>query len=93
MNNQFQFIGRLTKDIDLVQRIIRGVSMFCRALFSLIASIYVCYLYCSFTLLLSPLLIFICVYLTIYSIGASRNLQRLERSSYQISKAWGICSF
>ena len=77
-----QLLNRLTKDIDLVQRIIRGVSMFCRALFSLIASIYVCYLYCSFTLLLSPLLIFICVYLTIYSIGASRTLQRLERSSY-----------
>ena len=77
-----QLLNRLTKDSDLVQRIIRGVSMFCRALFGLATSIYVCYLYCSFTLLLSPLLIFICVYLTIYSIGASRTLQRLERSSY-----------
>ena len=77
-----QLLNRLTKDIDLVQRMIRGVSMFFRALLGLIASIYVCYLYCSFTLLLSPLLIIICVYLTQYSIGACRTLQRLERISY-----------
>ena len=77
-----QLLNLLTKDIQLVQRIIRGLAMFCRALFGLLASIYICYIYCSFTLLLSPLLIIICVYLTFYFIGASRTLQRLERNSY-----------
>ena len=77
-----QLLNRLTKDIDLIQRIIRGVTNFARALFTITASIFVCYIYSKFTLLLSPILIIMTVKITQYFIGCARNLQRLERISY-----------
>ena len=77
-----QLLNRLTKDIDLIQRIIRGVTNFANALFTVTASIFVCYIYNKFTLFLSPLLIISTFSLTKYFINCARNLQRLERISY-----------
>ena len=77
-----QLLNRLTKDIDLIQRIIRGVTNFANALFTVTASIFVCYIYSKFTLFLSPLLIISTLTLTNYFINCAINLQRLERTSY-----------
>ena len=77
-----QLLNRLTKDIDLIQRIIRGITNFAKALFTVTASIFVCYIYNKFTLFLSPLLIISTFSLTKYFINCARNLQRLERISY-----------
>ena len=77
-----QLLNRLTKDIDLIQRIIRGVTNFAKALFTFTASIFVCYIYSKFTLFLSPLLIISTLTLTKYFISCAVNLQRLERISY-----------
>ena len=77
-----QILTRLTQDIVPVQGIIRTVNFFIRIVFTLIASIGLCYIYNKTTLITSPLLIAICVFLTIYYINAGRNLTRLHRTSY-----------
>jgi len=77
-----QLIYRLTKDIDIIQKIILIVTNFTKALFTIFASIIICYIYSKFTLLISPFLILITIKLTQYFINCSRNLQRLERTTY-----------
>ena len=77
-----QILNRLTQDIVPVQGIIRTVNFFIRIVFTLITSIGLCYIYNKTTLLTSPLLVLICVYITNYYISAGRNLTRLHRVSY-----------
>ena len=77
-----QILNRLTKDIDLVQTIIVIVTAFLKSLICLFVSIYICYMFNSIILILSPILLIISILLTNYYIGAGRNLTRLHRVSY-----------
>ena len=77
-----QILNRLTQDVVPVQGIIRTVNFFIRIVFTLLTSIGLCYIYNKTTLLTSPLLVLICVYITNYYISAGRNLTRLHRVSY-----------
>ena len=77
-----QILNRLTKDILPVQGIIRTVNFFLRIVFSLITSIGLCYIYNKTTLITSPLLIIICIFITRYYISAGRNLTRLHKISF-----------
>ena len=77
-----QILTRLTQDIGPVQGIIRTVNFFIRIVFTLIASIGLCYVYNKTTLITSPLLVLICILITKYYISAGRNLTRLHRTSY-----------
>ena len=77
-----QILSRLTKDIELVQLIIRTVTGFLKSNFMLIACIYICYMYNHYTLIISPLLIIIGIGLTNYYISGARNLERLHRVTF-----------
>lgn len=77
-----QILNRLTKDLDLVQQIIHQMLMFMRANFGLLMSIYVCYSYNPYSLILAPGLVLIGIILTNYYISSARNLHRLHRVSY-----------
>lgn len=77
-----QILNRLTKDLELVQRIIRVMTMFSRSSLGLITTVYVCFKYNKYSLILSPILIFIGIFLTRYYIGTARNLQRFHRITY-----------
>ena len=77
-----QILNRLTQDIGPVQGIIRTVNFFIRIVFTLITSIGLCYIYNKTTLITSPLLVLICIFITKYYISAGRNLTRLHRISY-----------
>ena len=77
-----QILNRLTKDLELVQRIIRVMTMFSRSSLGLITTVYVCFKYNKYSLILSPILICIGILLTRYYIGTARNLQRFHRITY-----------
>ena len=77
-----QILSRLTKDIELVQLIIRTVTGFLKSNFMLIACVYICYMYNRYTLIISPLLIIIGILLTNYYISGARNLERLHRVTF-----------
>ena len=77
-----QILNRLTQDIEPVQNIIRTVNFFMRIVVTLIASIGLCYIYNTSTLITSPLLVLICILITKYFISTSRHLTRLHRVSY-----------
>ena len=77
-----QILNRLTKDLELVQRIIRVMTMFSRSSLGLITTVYVCFKYNKYSLILSPILILIGILLTRYYIGTARNLQRFHRITY-----------
>ena len=77
-----QLLYRLTKDIDIIQKIIKVIVNFLKAIFTISASIIICYIYSKFTLLIFPILILITLKLSQYFINCSRNLQRLERITY-----------
>jgi ABC-type multidrug transport system fused ATPase/permease subunit len=77
-----QILSRLTKDIELVQLIIRTVTGFLKSNFMLIACVYICYMYNHYTLIISPLLIIIGILLTNYYISGARNLERLHRVTF-----------
>ena len=77
-----QILNRLTKDIIPVQGIIRTVNFFLRIVFTLITSIGLCYIYNKMTLITSPLLVIICIFITKYYINAGRNLTRLHKISF-----------
>ena len=77
-----QILNRLTKDIGPVQGIIRRVNSFIRIVISLITSIGLCYIYNKTTLITSPLLVIICLFITKYYISAARNLTRLKKISF-----------
>ena len=77
-----QILNRLTKDIGLIQGIIKTVNSAIKILFTLIANIGVCYLFNKYILFMSPLLFLACLLATHYYISAQRNLVRLHRVSY-----------
>ena len=77
-----QILNRLTKDIELIQNIIKTVNTAIKILFTLVANIGVCYLYNKYVLYISPLLFIACVLVTNYYISCQRNLVRLHRVSY-----------
>ena len=77
-----QILNRLTKDIELIQNIIKTVNSAIKILFTLIANIGVCYLYNKSVLYISPFLFLACLLVTNYYISAQRNLVRLHRVSY-----------
>ena len=77
-----QILNRLTKDIELIQGIIKTVNASIKILFTLVANIGVCYLYNKSVLYLSPFLFLACLIATNYYISAQRNLVRLHRVSY-----------
>ena len=77
-----QILNRLTKDIELIQGIIKTVNSAVKILFTLIANIGVCYLYNQCVLYISPFLFLACLLVTNYYISAQRNLVRLHRVSY-----------
>ena len=77
-----QILNRLTKDIGLIQGIIKTVNSAIKILFTLIANIGVCYLFNKYILFMSPILFLACLLATHYYISAQRNLVRLHRVSY-----------
>ena len=77
-----QILNRLTKDIELIQGIIKTVNSAIKILFTLVANIAVCYLYNKYVLYISPFLFLACLLVTHYYISAQRNLVRLHRVSY-----------
>ena len=77
-----QILNRLTKDIGLIQGIIKTVNSAIKILFTFIANIGVCYLFNKFILFMSPILFLACLLATHYYISAQRNLVRLHRVSY-----------
>ena len=77
-----QILNRLTKDIELIQNIIKTVNSAIKILFTLIANIGVCYIYNKNVLYISPILFLACLLVTNYYISAQRNLVRLHRVSY-----------
>ena len=77
-----QILNRLTKDIELIQGIIKTVNASIKIVFTLAANIGVCYLYNRYVLYLSPFLFIACLLATNYYISAQRNLVRLHRVSY-----------
>ena len=77
-----QILNRLTKDIELIEGIIKTVNNAIKIAFTLIANIGVCYLYNKYVLYMSPLLFLACLFTTNYYISAQRNLVRLHRVSY-----------
>ena len=77
-----QILNRLTKDIELIQGIIRTVNSAVKIAFTLVANIGVCYIYNKYVLYLSPFLFLACLLVTNYYINAQRNLVRLHRVSY-----------
>ena len=77
-----QILNRLTKDIELIQGIIKTVNASIKILFTLVANIGVCYLYNESVLYISPFLFLACLLATNYYISAQRNLVRLHRVSY-----------
>jgi len=77
-----QILNRLTKDITIVQRIIKDYNFFLRTCFKLIASAYICYLFNKYTIIASPLLVITSIILTNYYLSGARNLERLHRVTY-----------
>jgi len=77
-----QILNRLTKDIELIEGIIKTVNNAIKITFTLFANIGVCYLYNKYVLYMSPLLFLACLFATNYYISAQRNLVRLHRVSY-----------
>ena len=77
-----QILNRLTKDLELIHQIIFQIMKFLRSNFSLIMSMYVCYSYNPYSLLVSPGLVIIGILLTNHYISSARNLHRLHRVSY-----------
>ena len=77
-----QILNRLTQDIEIIQNIIRTVNSFIKLLFTLATCMIICYIYNKTILILSPIIIFYIIILTIYYLTAGRNLTRLQRISY-----------
>ena len=77
-----QIINHLTKDIDLVQDIVPQVNFFFKLVFSLISSIYLCYIYNKATLWFCPIMILSSFLLGKYYLKTGRCLTRLLRISF-----------
>lgn len=77
-----QIINHLTKDIEMVEGIVRQVNFFFKLIFSLISSVVLCYMYNKSTLYFCPIMLILSLLLTKYYINTGRCLRRLLRISF-----------
>ena len=77
-----QILNRITKDIELIQGIIKIVNYSIKTFLSMGATIIVCYMYNKIILYSAPFLFISCILVTKYYVNAQRNLVRLHRISY-----------
>ena len=77
-----QIINHLTKDIEMVEGIVRQVNFFFKLIFSLISAIALCYMYNKSTLYFCPIMLISSLLLTKYYINTGRCLRRLLRISF-----------
>ena len=77
-----QILNRLTRDVGVIESIIRVVNSFIRRIFSLVSCMILCYLYNKMIIYLSPIIVIYALLLTTYYIRTTRNLTRLQRISY-----------
>ena len=77
-----QILNRLTRDVGIIESIIRTVNSFIKLLFSLVSCMVLCYIYNKTIVYLSPIIVIFALILTSYYIKAGRNLTRLQRISY-----------
>ena len=77
-----QIINHLTKDIEMVEGIVRHVNFFFKLISSLISSVVLCYMYNKSTLYFCPIMIISSLLLTKYYINTGRCLRRLLRISF-----------
>ena len=77
-----QILNRLTRDVGIIQSIIRTVNSFIKLLFSLASCMIICYIYNKTIIYMSPLIVIYAIILTGYYLNAGRNLTRLQRISF-----------
>ena len=77
-----QILNRLTRDVGVIESIIRTVNSFIRRIFSLVSCMILCYLYNKLIIFLSPIIVIYALLLTTYYIKTTRNLTRIQRISY-----------
>ena len=77
-----QILNRLTRDVGVIESIIRVVNSFIRRIFSLVSCMILCYLYNKLIIFLSPIIVIYALLLTTYYIKTTRNLTRIQRISY-----------
>ena len=77
-----QILNRLTKDVEIVQLIINRVTVFFKSFALLASCIYICFIYNKYSLILSPVLLFFSLLLTIYYLSAARNMEHLHRTTF-----------
>ena len=77
-----QIINHLTKDIEIVEGIVKQVNFFFKLIFSLLSAIVLCYIYNKSTLYFCPIMILTSLLLTKYYINTGRCLKRLLRISF-----------
>lgn len=77
-----QILNRLTRDVGIIQSIIRTVNSFIKLLFSLASCMIICYIYNKTIIYMSPLIVIYAIILTGYYLSAGRNLTRLQRISF-----------
>ena len=77
-----QILNRLTRDVGVIESIIRTVNSFIRRIFSLVSCMILCYLYNKLIIYLSPIIVIYALLLTTYYIKTTRNLTRIQRISY-----------
>ena len=77
-----QILNRLTRDVGVIESIIRTVNSFIRRIFSLISCMILCFLYNKLIIFLSPIIVIYALLLTSYYIRTMRNLTRIQRISF-----------
>ena len=77
-----QVLNRLTRDVGIIESIIRTVNSFIKLLFSLTSCMILCYIYNKTIIYYSPIIVIFALLLTTFYIKAGRNLTRLQRISY-----------
>ena len=77
-----QILNRLTRDVGVIESIIRTVNSFIRRIFSLVSCMILCYLYNKLIIFLSPIIVIYALLLTTYYIKTTRNFTRIQRISY-----------
>ena len=77
-----QILNRLTKDVEIVQLIINRVTIFLKSFALLASCIYICFIYNKYSIILSPILLFFSLLLTIYYLSAARNMEHLHRTTF-----------
>ena len=77
-----QILNRLTRDVGIIESIIRTVNSFIKLIFSLASCMILCYIYNKTIVYFSPIIVIYAILLTGFYIKAGRNLTRLQRISY-----------